>query len=445
MKMILKFGALLPALLLWLVPPALPAQIGVGIGVSIHTPPPPLPVYVQPPCPVENYLWTPGYWAWSADGYYWVPGDWVPAPESGLLWTPGYWAFENGGYLWNEGYWGSEVGFYGGVDYGFGYLGVGFVGGMWAGNVFRYNTAVMHVDTAVVHNVYVDRNVTRNETSRRASFNGPGGVTRRPTAHEEAAMHARHIPPTTAQTERRTTASRDPSERYAANHGHPAHPALTRASAHPAAEPGRADHDRRASNRAAARPEDKRTARPETARRSTVTHPTTETRAAARHESTSRPATAERPETRPATTAHRETAPRTEAAGREATRPITTAHRETTSRTAETSRREAPRETHAMSGHTETPRPETHTTARATAPERPEASRPTRAPGAESHPAPTPRAESKPAPTPHMESHSAPAARSESKPAPESRSAPEPAARRASHPPAAKPKEEKPH
>jgi hypothetical protein len=38
------------------------AQIDVGISVNFG--PPPLPVYEQPLCPVDGYLWTPGYWAY---------------------------------------------------------------------------------------------------------------------------------------------------------------------------------------------------------------------------------------------------------------------------------------------------------------------------------------------------------------------------------------------
>src|SRR5438132_6761409 len=36
------------------------------------------------------------YWAYGPDGYFWVPGTWALAPESGLLWTPGYWGFGEG-------------------------------------------------------------------------------------------------------------------------------------------------------------------------------------------------------------------------------------------------------------------------------------------------------------------------------------------------------------
>src|ERR1700744_5898016 len=118
------------------------AQVSGGVGLSIRLAPPALPVYTQPPCPVDGYLWTPGYWSYGPDGYYWVPGVWVAPPRVGVLGTPGYWGFEGGAYAWHAGYWGPPVGFYGGINYGFGYGGVGFVGGSWFGGGFRYNTAV---------------------------------------------------------------------------------------------------------------------------------------------------------------------------------------------------------------------------------------------------------------------------------------------------------------
>jgi hypothetical protein len=57
-------------------------------------------------------------------GYYWVPGTWILPPEAGLLWTPGYWESEEGVYVFHVGYWGPHIGFYGGVNYGFGYDGI---------------------------------------------------------------------------------------------------------------------------------------------------------------------------------------------------------------------------------------------------------------------------------------------------------------------------------
>src|SRR5579862_3165340 len=103
----------MPAALTITAPPARAAQVSIGISVGFA--PPALPVYEQPPCPGEDYLWTPGYWAWDGDDYYWVPGTWVLAPEPGYLWTPGYWGWGNGGYVWTAGYWGPVVGFYGGI------------------------------------------------------------------------------------------------------------------------------------------------------------------------------------------------------------------------------------------------------------------------------------------------------------------------------------------
>src|SRR5439155_15775648 len=93
----------------------------------------------QPECPAPGYLWTPGYWAYGPEGYYWVPGTWVEPPTVGVLWTPGYWGWRNGFYVWHGGYWGPHVGFYGGINYGYGYSGVGFEGGEWRGREFVYN------------------------------------------------------------------------------------------------------------------------------------------------------------------------------------------------------------------------------------------------------------------------------------------------------------------
>ena len=59
------------------------------------------------------------------------PGSGSQPAQTGLLWTPGYWAFVGGAYLFHPGYWGPHVGFYGGVNYGYGYNGLGYEGGRW--------------------------------------------------------------------------------------------------------------------------------------------------------------------------------------------------------------------------------------------------------------------------------------------------------------------------
>lgn len=201
-----------------------PASAQVAVGIRVSFGPPAIPVYDQPPCPEDGWMWTPGYWAWDADDndYYWVPGTWVAAPEPGFLWTPGWWGWDNDAFLWHEGFWGPTIGFYGGIDYGFGYFGTGFYGGRWQGGRFFYNTAVWQVNTTVVRNVYVDRAVVRNERENRVSYNGgQGGVEARPTAQEEAAERERHIPPSSEQTQHRDQARSNPELRASANQGRP--------------------------------------------------------------------------------------------------------------------------------------------------------------------------------------------------------------------------------
>ena len=147
------------------------AQIAVYVSFG----PPPIPVYEQPICPSDGYIWVPGYWAWDGYEYYWVPGTWVLPPAIGLLWTPGYWAWGGSGFFFHEGYWGPQVGFYGGINYGFGYFGHGYEGGRWDGGHFSYNREVNNVNVTVIHNVYENR-VVYNNTNRVSYNGGSGGV-----------------------------------------------------------------------------------------------------------------------------------------------------------------------------------------------------------------------------------------------------------------------------
>jgi WXXGXW repeat (2 copies) len=196
------------------IPTSTPAQVAVGISVRIG--PPPLRVYAQPLCPGPDYIWTPGYWAYADAGYYWVPGAWVMAPRPGFLWTPGYWGFVGGVYAWHAGYWGPHVGFYGGINYGFGYGGVGFGGGEWRGGHFFYNTAVAHVNVNIIHNTYVNRTVIVHNDSH-VAFNGPGGVRAVPTREEMAAGREEHIDATREQMDHRDTAQHNPGNAFHGN------------------------------------------------------------------------------------------------------------------------------------------------------------------------------------------------------------------------------------
>jgi hypothetical protein len=214
----------------------LPAFSSAGVFISVNFGPPVLPVYVQPDCPAPGLMWTPGYWAYGPDGYYWVPGAWVPAPFEGALWTPGYWGWSGGLYVWNPGYWGRHVGYYGGVNYGFGYMGVGFAGGAWRGGVFAYNTAIVHVNTTVIHNTYVDQNIVRNNTivnnNHVAYSGGPGGIQHQPLAEERIAEREQHVAPTSFQSQHENTAKTDHTAYFKNNGGRPQNVAV----AHPLAE-----------------------------------------------------------------------------------------------------------------------------------------------------------------------------------------------------------------
>lgn len=211
---------------------AAPAASYGAVFISVGFAPPALPVYTQPICPGDGYLWNPGYWAYSPGGYYWVPGVWVMPPGPGVFWTPPYWGFAGGAYGFHPGYWGPHVGFYGGVNYGFGYGGVGFFGGRWNGNHFAYNTAVMNVNTSVIHNTYVDRTViVNNNNYSHASFNGPGGANARPRPEELQAERERHFDATPEQQNHFQAAQGNRSNFASANGGHPAMAALPRAGA----------------------------------------------------------------------------------------------------------------------------------------------------------------------------------------------------------------------
>jgi hypothetical protein len=207
-----------------------PALASAAVFVSVNFAPPAIPVYVQPIAPGPDFIWIPGYWAYGPDGYYWVPGTWVLAPYIGALWTPGYWAWSGGLYLWHAGYWGPHIGYYGGINYGFGYFGVGYVGGYWNGGHFFYNTAVTRVDVTRIHNTY-NRTVVQNDV--RVSYNGgPGGVQRTATSEERLAERDAHRGASPNQLQHERLASTRHEQLASVNHGVPAMTATPRVSAY---------------------------------------------------------------------------------------------------------------------------------------------------------------------------------------------------------------------
>ena len=193
-----------------------------GYVVQADEPPPPLPEYDQPPLPAPGYYWTPGYWAWNNYDYYWVPGAWVEPPQPGLLWTPGYWAFVAGVYAFRPGYWGPHVGFYGGIDYGFGYTGAGYFGGRWDNGRYFYNSAANNFGPARITNVY-NQTIVNSMTVNRASFNGgAGGVAAKPTNEELMAEKEPHIPASRLQVDQARASSMRGEQFVSTNQGKPA-------------------------------------------------------------------------------------------------------------------------------------------------------------------------------------------------------------------------------
>jgi len=177
-----SFGTAMLAGALMLAPQAAQARVFISVGIA----PPIIPVYTQPLCPGDGYIWTPGYWAYGDQGYYWVDGAWVLAPYPGALWTPGYWGWGGGVYFWNPGYWGRTVGFYGGINYGFGYFGTGFYGGYWNGGHFFYNRAYGNFG-AGFHGNFYSRPVAGLSNAR------PGGASFTRTSNAFAASHGAGI------------------------------------------------------------------------------------------------------------------------------------------------------------------------------------------------------------------------------------------------------------
>jgi hypothetical protein len=182
------------------------SQVSLSIGIA----PPPLQVYEQPACPDDGYIWTPGYWAYGDNAYYWVPGAWVQPPQVGVFWTPPYWGSDGSAFVFYPGYWGPNVGYYGGINYGYGYGGSGYDGGRWQGGHFSYNTAVNNVSSIHAHYTYADRTAINNNASK-VSFNGgKGGVQVQPTVEERQYLSQRHTQPTSVQQPETTVHSQAP-------------------------------------------------------------------------------------------------------------------------------------------------------------------------------------------------------------------------------------------
>ena len=132
-------------------------------------------------------------------------------------------------YVFHEGYWGPQIGFYGGVSYGFGYDGVGYEGGYWRDGAFFYNRSVNNISNVSITNVYNKTVVVNNVTN--VSYNGgTRGTTTQPTPQQIAAANEHHVAATAAQTQNVHAAAKDPALSLNHNQGHPTVAATTHAA-----------------------------------------------------------------------------------------------------------------------------------------------------------------------------------------------------------------------
>ena len=424
--------------------PVASAQVLLSVTVA----PPALPVYTQPICPEAGYIWTPGYWSYSDDGgYFWVPGTWVEPPTVGFLWTPGYWGWNSGAYIWNAGYWGPQVGFYGGINYGFGYSGIGYAGGYWRGSNFFYNSRVNNVNVAIVHHVY-QRNVVIHNTH--VSYNGGrGGVTARPTAAQERFAREHHTGPTAAQEQHVSAARSDRNQFASANHGRPAVRATERPGEFKSAKvvPAKASSSDRLTTtrtepRPAAKPRSETTAR-------TTSKPRTEPTTESRTRTETKPLAKSEPKSEPKSETKSE--PKAEPKPRTESKPVAAHESKASTPRAESAttheRKSEPKpKTETKPAATHESKPEAKSEAKSEpAPKRTTTHEPKPEAKPKTEPKPTAAHESKPEPKPRTESK--PAAAHEPKPEAKPQSEPKPATVHESKPPAqheaAAPREEK--
>lgn len=205
-------------------PPHFQPRQTITAAPEVSIAPPILPVYEQPTIPGDGYLWVPGYWAWrkSVPDFFWVPGTWVHPPQTGLVWTPPYWSSVNGGYAFHAGYWAAQVGFYGGIAYGFGYNGNGYKGGRWEDGEFSYNRAYNNLGSVAVSRAYGQASASK-ERSSRVSYNGePGGTTARPSRRQQELIDTRRFKATAEQRRHLKLAAMDRSLYSKLNNSEPA-------------------------------------------------------------------------------------------------------------------------------------------------------------------------------------------------------------------------------
>ncbi len=83
-----------------------PPPTAMGLPSELH-PAPPVNSGPVGEIPGPNYIWVPGYFAYSGNAWHWVSGGWW-LPERGKQWIPGRWVEVPGGprvFYWQQGHW----------------------------------------------------------------------------------------------------------------------------------------------------------------------------------------------------------------------------------------------------------------------------------------------------------------------------------------------------
>jgi hypothetical protein len=80
-----------------------------SLTITSQTAPPPAKAESVPPVPAaqtpEYFIWEPGHWHWTGQGYVWIPGSYIERPYPSAVWVHGGWT-ENGlTWTWTPGHW----------------------------------------------------------------------------------------------------------------------------------------------------------------------------------------------------------------------------------------------------------------------------------------------------------------------------------------------------
>ncbi len=70
-----------------------------------YAPVPPPRYEAPPPPPGAQYIWRPGHWRWTGQGYAWIPGRYLVRQHAWHGWAPGHWVVRGGVWVWVQPHW----------------------------------------------------------------------------------------------------------------------------------------------------------------------------------------------------------------------------------------------------------------------------------------------------------------------------------------------------